>query len=282
MSVAHYENFPVASLLVPTRLRAAVVAIYRFARAADDIADEGDASPAERLAGLDAFGVALDAIGRGDPTVAPPFPELARAIRAHDLPLAPFHELLSAFRQDVTVPRYDTVAALGDYCRRSANPVGRLLLHLYDAATPVHVAWSDAICTALQLTNFWQDVAGDWTRGRVYLPQEDLARFEVREAAIATQRVDDAWRALMRFETSRTRTMLESGRPLVAALPWRLGLELSGVLAGAHWVLDAIDSVDGDVFRRRPALARHDWLLVGWRALFPLGRHRALAADKTA
>ncbi|MEP7206871.1 MAG: squalene synthase HpnC [Casimicrobiaceae bacterium] len=281
MSVAHYENFPVASLLVPARLRPAVVAIYRFARGADDIADEGEASPADRLAGLDAFGAALDAIGRGDTPVAPPFPELASAIRAHDLPLAPFHDLLSAFRQDVTVPRYDTAAALGDYCRRSANPVGRLLLHLYDAATPVHVGWSDAICTALQLTNFWQDIAGDWTRGRVYLPQEDLARFEVLEAAIATQRVDDAWRALMRFETSRTRTTLESGRPLVAALPWRLGLELSGVLAGAHWVLDAIDAVDGDIFRRRPALARGDWLLVGWRALFPSRRHRALATERT-
>lgn len=274
MSVGHYENFPVASLLVPARLRRAVVAIYAFARSADDLADEGAAAPAERLAALRRYDEALTAIAAGRTPVLPPFPELARAIRTHDLPIVLFRDLLSAFAQDVTTARYGSRDALDEYCRRSANPVGRLLLHLYGATTPANVAHSDAICTALQCANFWQDVASDWGRGRVYLPLDDLARFGVTEAAIAEGRVDDRWRALMAYETARTRALLESGRPLTAALPWRLGLELAGVLAGAHWVLDAIDRVEGDVFRRRPALRRRDWSTVAWRALFPSRRHR--------
>ena len=170
MSVGHYENFPVASRLVPARLRGAVVALYRFARAADDLADEGDAPPEARLAALAAYDRALAEIAAGGTPADPPFPELAAAVRAHGLPLAPMHDLVSAFRQDVTVARYATYADLLDYCRRSANPVGRLLLALYRAESPGNGAASDAVCTGLQLTNFWQDVAADWGRGRVYVP----------------------------------------------------------------------------------------------------------------
>jgi len=269
VSVAHYENFPVASFLVPRAIRGAVVAIYRFARTADDLADEGEASPAERLAALDACASGLEAIAAGRAPSTPPFAELATAIARHRLPLEPFHDLLSAFRQDVTTPRYTSATQLLDYCRRSANPIGRLLLHLYDAATPVNLESSDAICTALQLANFWQDVALDWTKGRIYLPQEDLARFGVAEAQIGEARCDAAWRALMTFETARTRAMLDAGRPLVRALPWRLALELSGVLAGGYRILDRIDATGGDVFRRRPTLSRADWAMVAYRALFP-------------
>ena len=276
MAAAHYENFPVASRLVPRHLAPAVLAIYRFARTADDLADEGDASAAERLAALDQVGAALDAIAAGAPPATPPFPELAAAIHRHALPLAPFRDLLSAFRQDVTTTRYATSAELFDYCRRSANPIGRLLLQLYDRSSPANFAHADAICTALQLTNFWQDIAIDWGKGRVYLPHEDMARHGVTEAHIAEGRCDSAWRTLIREETSRTRALLESGRPLAAALPWRLGLELRGVLAGGHRVLDRIDAVDGDVFRHRPQLARHDWLIVASHALFPPRRHRLL------
>lgn len=274
MSVGHYENFPVASRLVPKHLRPAIVAIYAFARGADDIADEGAATAADRLAGLRRYDEALSAIAAGGTPPEPPFPELAHAVRAHGLPIPLLRDLLAAFAQDVTKTRYATRAELDDYCRRSANPVGRLLLHLYGAATPANLAHSDAICTALQCANFWQDIAGDWTRGRVYLPQDDLARFGVPEDAIAAGRVDERWRALMAYETTRTRALLESGRPLVAGLPWRVGLELAGVLAGAHWVLDAIDRVGGDVFRYRPALHGRDWLTVAWHALFPAQRHR--------
>jgi squalene synthase HpnC len=274
----HYENFPVASLLLPRRLRPAVLAIYRFARGADDIADEGDALPAARLAGLAVYDRALDAIAAGAPPGEAPFAELATVIARHALPLAPFRDLLSAFGQDVTTVRYATYATLADYCRRSANPIGRLLLHLYEAATPANLACSDAICTALQLVNFWQDIAPDWRKGRVYLPQEDLARFGVAETQIGAASVDDRWRALLAFETARARTLLESGRPLTRNLPWRLALELGGVLAGGHRILDAIDATGGDVFRRRPRLRRLDWAVVAMHALVPARRHRVAAS----
>jgi squalene synthase HpnC len=269
VSVGHYENFPVASRLVPARLRGAVVALYRFARAADDLADEGDARPEARLAALAAYDRALAEIAAGGTPADPPFPELAAAVRAHGLPLAPMHDLVSAFRQDVTVARYASYADLLDYCRRSANPVGRLLLALYRAESPGNGTASDAICTGLQLTNFWQDVAADWDRGRVYVPQEDLARFGVAEDAIRTRRADDRWRALMAFETARARALLQAGRPLVRALPFRLGLELSAVIEGGLRILARIDRVGGDVFARRPVLTTRDWCAVAYHAVVP-------------
>ncbi|MCC7216780.1 MAG: squalene synthase HpnC [Burkholderiales bacterium] len=269
MSVGHYENFPVASRLVPARLRGAVVALYRFARAADDLADEGDAPPEARLAALAAYDRALAEIAAGGTPPDPPFPALAAAVRAHGLPLSPLHDLVAAFRQDVTVVRYATYADLVDYCRRSANPVGRLLLALYRAETPANGNASDAICTGLQLTNFWQDVASDWERGRVYLPQEDLARFGVAEESIRARRADGRWRALMAFETARARALLQSGRPLARALPFRLGLELSAVIEGGLRILARIDAVGGDVFARRPVLTARDWCAVAYHALVP-------------
>jgi squalene synthase HpnC len=275
VSVGHYENFPVASILVPRRLRPAVVAIYRFARAADDLADEGDAPASERVAALDAFDAALDRIAKGEAVDGPPFPALASALREHALPIAPFHALVSAFRQDVTVTRYADYDSVLDYCRRSANPVGHLLLRLYRAETPANLEASDAICTGLQLTNFWQDIAIDWRKDRVYLPQDDLRRFGVRESQIADARADDAWRALLTFEVARARGLLHAGRPLARALPWRLGLELSAIVSGGLRILDRIEAVGGDVFARRPVLATGDWVAVGWRALFPA---RAAAA----
>jgi squalene synthase HpnC len=274
VSVAHYENFPVASWLVPKGLRPAVGAFYRFARNADDFADEGDLPGEARLAALDRYERALDAIEAGTPSAEPPFPELAAAIARHGLPIALFRDLLSAFRQDVLTTRYAAFEDLLDYCRRSANPVGRLMLCLYDAESPANLLASDSICTALQLINFWQDIAVDWQKGRVYLPAADLARFGVGEEHIATARCDEGWRALLTFESTRTRAMLESGRPLTRALPWRLGLELSGVLAGGHRILDGIDATGGDVFRRRPQLSRTDWALVARDAMFPPRRHR--------
>ena len=178
--------------MVPARYRGAIVAIYRFARATDDIADEGDRDVSARLAALESYQKALDVIERGDtPTL---LADLAFAVRAHALPLGPFRDLLSAFTQDVTVKRYATFADLLDYCRRSANPIGRLVLAVYGVPavvqSPALFAASDAICTALQLTNFWQDVAADFQRGRIYVPQEDMARFDVAESQIADGRAE--------------------------------------------------------------------------------------------
>jgi squalene synthase HpnC len=265
MSVGHYENFPVASWLMPARLRPAVRAIYRFARTADDLADEGVASPAERLSALDGLRAQLSAIELAEPS---DWGDLAAAVREHRLQLPLFHDLLSAFSQDVVTVRYESFEQLTDYCRRSANPIGRLLVHLNDRATPEALAFSDAICSALQLINFWQDVAVDWNKGRVYLPQDELARFEVGEQDIAGASRSAAWRSLMTFQCDRARTMLNSGRPLTRILPGRMGLELRLILAGGNAILDKIAAVDGDVFRHRPILTKWDWLRRAPAALF--------------
>ena len=270
MPVGHYENFPVASVLVPARYRGAVVAIYRFARAADDIADEGDAPAAARHRALDAFRRGLDAIERGETPADPPFAALAPAVREHALPLVLFRDLLSAFGQDVDVTRYSTYADVLDYCRRSANPVGRLLLAMYRVDDPRALAESDAICTALQLANFWQDVAIDWRKGtRLYLPLEDLERFGVPLSQVASGVCDDRFARLMAFETARTRALFEAGRPLIGRLPWRLGLELAAVIAGGSRILERIDAVHGDVFAHRPVLRKRDWALLALRLLAP-------------
>jgi len=269
VSIDHYENFPVASRLVPEHLRGAVVAIYRFARAADDIADEGDATDEQRLADLRAFGAQLDRIAAGERPSEPPFDDLADTIRKHHLPLACFHDLLSAFAQDVTQKRYADFAQLLDYCNRSANPVGRLLLHLYKTASTDNLQRADAICSGLQLANFWQDVTVDWAKGRIYVPQDDLRRFGVTEAQIAEGRFDANWSRLLGFEVARTRAMLEGGRPLAAALPLRLRLELRMVVAGGLRILGKLDATGGNVFRRRPKLHAFDWIRMAGAALAP-------------
>jgi squalene synthase HpnC len=264
--VSHYENFPVASWVGPPALRAAILAIYAFARGADDIADEGDDPPAVRLAGLDCYARMLDRIevasDAGVEPARPPFEALAAAIRRHALPVAPFRDLLSAFRQDVSKARYANIDELFDYCRRSANPIGRLLLHLYGVTAEAELSRADAVCTGLQLANFWQDIALDWAKGRVYLPAADMARFGVSERHIADGVVDERWRLLMAFEVARTRDLLRSGRPLARALPLRARLELKMVVAGGLRILRAIDRAQGDVFRRRPELRRRDWAMM--------------------
>ncbi|MDR1995892.1 squalene synthase HpnC [Azonexus sp.] len=267
MSVDHYENFPVASLLVPARLRRPIEAIYRFARNADDIADEGDAAPTTRLAGLAAYRAELDRIADGEPAATPLFQTLAGAIREHALPLQPFHDLLDAFAQDVVKKRYADYPELLDYCRRSANPVGRLVLHLFERTEPEHLEQSDCICTALQLINFWQDVAIDWRKDRVYIPQGDLPRFQISEADIAASRCTSAWTALMAFEIDRTEALMRRGLPLIHTLPGRLGWEIRLTVQGGLRILERIRGVRGDIFRHRPTLGLRDWLIVAGRSL---------------
>jgi squalene synthase HpnC len=267
VSIEHYENFPVASLLLPAAERAPVAAIYRFARSADDFADEGELAPAERLARLEAYRAELRRIARGEAPGEPLFADLARLVRERGLPLEPLHDLLDAFSQDVVKSRYADFGELLEYCRRSANPVGRLLLHLFRAATPENVAQSDAVCSALQLANFWQDVALDYAKGRIYLPQDEMARFGVSEAHIAERRCDDAWRALLRFQVERTRSMFLGGAPLGRRLPGRIGLEIRATVQGGLRVLDKLGAAQFDVFRRRPVLEWYDWPLLLWRAL---------------
>ena len=215
MSVGHYENFPVGSLVLPRRLRRPVHAIYAFARTADDIADEGDLPNEERLRRLDNLRAELDRLAAGQTLHGELMRRLEReAIRPFNLPLEPFYHLLSAFSQDVVKTRYQHFGELVDYARRSANPIGRLLLHLYGHTDPLSLAQSDGICTALQLINFWQDVAVDWQKGRVYLPQEDLEKFGVSEAQIAEGRADAAFQRLMAYQCQRAHKMLKAGSPM--------------------------------------------------------------------
>ena len=267
MPVDHYENFPVASFLLPRRLVPAVEAIYAFARSADDLADEGDAKPAERLAALHAYEEALDRIARQESVPDPMFARLAAVIAKFQLPLKPFYDLLSAFKQDVETTRYARYEDVLDYCARSANPVGLLMLHLYGAADEENVRDSDAICSALQLINFLQDVAIDQQKERIYLPMEDLTRFAVSPAAFERPEAHGKWSALMRFEVARTRALMLSGAPLALRLRGRIGWELRLVVQGGLRILEAIEAVNYDVFRRRPKLEKRDWLIIFWRAL---------------
>jgi squalene synthase HpnC len=268
VSVGHYENFPVASLLLPAKLREPVAAIYRFARSADDIADEGDEPAARRIARLEEYRARLSGIAAGDMPPDPVFGPLARAIRAHALPLDPFHALLDAFSQDVTRKRYGSYEELLEYCRRSANPVGRLLLHLFKRTTDSNLERSDAVCTALQLINFWQDVEIDFVQDdRIYLPQEDMARFGVTRLHLIERTCDDAWRSLMAFQVGRARTLMLAGASLGRELPGRIGLEIRATVHGGLRILERIEAAGYDVFRRRPALGALDWPLVLARSL---------------
>lgn len=267
MANSHYENFPVASPLLPPELRAPVRVIYAFARSADDLADEGDAPADERLAALQTYVDELDRIDAGEEPHSALFVSLRTTLRDYQLSTTPLRDLLSAFSQDVTTTRYEQFDELLDYCRRSANPVGRLLLALFGETRAESLAQSDAICSALQLINFLQDVAIDWQKARIYLPLEDLRRFGVTEAQIAAGDVDARWHALMQFEIDRARQMMITGAPLARRLPGRMGWELRLVVLGGLRILEKIERVGHDVFNRRPTLGKADWLRLGWRSL---------------
>ncbi|MFM2053224.1 MAG: squalene synthase HpnC [Pseudomonadota bacterium] len=270
MSVDHYENFPVASWLCPPALRPAVVAIYGFARTADDIADEGDATPAQRAADLAAYRDDLRSVARGhapSPRWAAVFVPLAAMFRRHHLPLALLEALLDAFEQDLRQGRYADRAELLRYCERSANPVGRLLLHLYGVRDDASLRQSDAICSALQLVNFWQDCSRDHPRGRIYLPRADWARFGVTEEALLAGRDTARTRALIADEVAWTRAMMLDGAPLALRLPGRTGWELRLVVQGGLRILDKIGAMGFGTLAARPAIGARDGPGLLWRAL---------------
>ncbi len=266
LPIEHYENFPVASILLPKRLRYPVSVIYRFARTADDFADEGNASPAERLAQLETYKQQLDTIVRGQMPSMPLFVRLRQVIIDFQLPLSLFYDLLDAFSQDVVKTRYASYAEILDYCRRSANPIGRLMLGLFGAVTPENLRDSDRICTSLQLINFWQDVAIDWQKQRVYLPKEDLEHFGIDDNDMDLQMAGAKWQALMQCQVRRARAMMLAGAPLGQRLTGRIGLEIRTVIQGGLFILDKIEAVEMDVFRRRPQVGKLDYLRLLWAA----------------
>jgi squalene synthase HpnC len=269
MSVDHYENFPVASILCPPRLRPAIAAIYWYARTADDLADEGNAPPAQRLQQLANYRADLRAVaagGRHRGAWSGVFDPLATVLREHRLPVALLEDLLSAFEQDVTRQRYADRDDLLDYCRRSANPVGRLLLHLYGVDDAPSLRRSDAICTALQLINFWQDLSIDLPRGRLYLPLADCERLGVTPDAVMQGQDTPAIRALVADACGWARGLMQDGAPLVHRLPGRAGWELRLVVQGGLRILDKIAAMDHAAIRERPRLRWWDGLPMLWRA----------------
>jgi squalene synthase HpnC len=269
--VSHYENFPVASLLCPPHLRPPIAAIYWFARTADDIADEGDATPQARLADLAAYRADLMATAAGlpaSPRWVAVFEQLKPQLARFELPVNLLADLLSAFEQDAVKQRYADEVELLDYCKRSANPVGRLLLHLYGLRDAASLQMSDEICTALQLINFWQDLGVDIPRGRIYLPADAWARHGVDEAQLLTLQASPSTTALIAEHVHAARAMMVRGAPLAKKIPGRGGWELRLVVQGGLRILDKIEAQGFTTLQRRPRLNPWDLVVMGWRALF--------------
>lgn len=259
----HYENFPVASHLVPPALRPHVAAIYAFARGADDIADEPGRSVPERLRLLDEWSAHLR-----QPARSAVFAALAETRQRFDLPLSLFDDLLSAFRQDVERTSYATWNEVLDYCRRSANPVGRLMLRLAGAASERADRWSDDVCTALQLTNFWQDLLIDWRRGRLYVPEEVWAASGARpEELDRDSALSMTWRRALTECGARTHALFVAGRPVCDEVRGRLRYELRATWLGGMRILGRLEGVGFDVVNRRPTLGMADAVVIGWKAL---------------
>jgi hydroxysqualene synthase len=267
----HYENFPVASRLLPRHMRPHVAAIYAFARLADDMADEGERLAAERLADLEDWREWLHAAAGGGSTDCGPhsqvFVALGQTIAQCRLPVSLLDDLLSAFAQDVTVKRYATWADVLGYCRRSANPVGRLVLRIAGCDDPSMDAASDAVCTALQLTNFWQDFAVDWRKGRLYVPEDVWQPTGAREADLDARRLTREWRAALEEMSRRTRALFAEGRAVCDGVGGRLRWELRATWLGGNRILDKLDASGFDVFNARPALSVGDAPWIIWRML---------------
>ncbi len=271
----HYENFPVASWLCPPHLRAPIAAIYGFARTADDIADEGDASAQQRLDDLAGMQDDLLRLGSSRPHSGrwpKVFDALAPVLTQYKLPLHLLTDLLDAFAQDVLKTRdkssYRTEVELLDYCRRSANPIGRLLLHLYQVTGDTSLRMSDQICTALQLINFWQDLSRDLPRGRFYLPADECDKFNVTPMQLLAGKATPAVLALIKAQVELAKAMMLDGAPLAKHIPGRAGWELRLVVQGGLRIIDKIEQMQYATLTARPAIKALDAPILLWRAVF--------------
>lgn len=267
MAQSHYENFPVASRLLPKHLRQPIAVIYAFARRADDFADEGDLSNDERIAALTDFGNKLELIEQGKDVDDTTFIALADVIKQHQLPISLFHDLLTAFKMDVTKARYANFGEVMEYCRYSANPVGRLLLHLNKATSPQNLGYSDAVCSALQLTNFLQDISQDLEESdRIYLPQDEMEQYGVSEEDIRNKLTNSASQNLIQFQIQRARKLMQAGAPIGKVLKGRMGLELRMTIMGGSRILYKLNQQHDDVFSR-PRLNKWDIVWIIWKAI---------------
>jgi squalene synthase HpnC len=274
IAAAHYENFTVGSWLLPRRLRRHIAAIYAFARAADDFADEGDLSAAQRLARLDDWQRRLEDAYAGR-CVGPIFVALADTAARFDIPIEPFHRLLRAFRADAEFRGFDSAAELLDYCRCSADPVGHLILYLFGYRDAARRQLADKVCTGLQLANFWQDISVDAAKGRIYVPREDLAGFGCSAADIAAGKSTPQLGRLIGLEVAWAESLLLEGRALAGLVDRRLGREIYLFAGGGLAILRRIRQSHYDVLSRRPTVSRRDKLALIWGALL---FHRGEAA----
>lgn len=264
---SHYENFPVASWFLPRRMRYPVAVIYAFARRADDLADEGELTDTQRINELNQLAQQIDALYDNMPSKDPVFIALADCVQKFNLPRQLFLDLIDAFKQDVTKKRYADFGELMQYCRRSANPVGRLMLYIYGKTDTKTLAQSDAICSALQLINFYQDMAQDYAEmGRIYIPLDEIRSSFVNETYFQNQRTDGPMILLMRRQYERAHKLLQGGAPLGKSLKGRFGFEIRLIIAGGSRILLKLDRQTDNVFSR-PRLNFNDWLWIFWKAL---------------
>lgn len=269
IALGHYENFPVVSWVLPRALRTHFFNVYAFCRWADDLGDEIEgAERSLELLGwwrsqLKACYAGLPGAGQkqstGSVRLHPVFVALAPTIVEFNLPQSAFEDLIQAFEQDQRVLEYETFEQLQEYCRRSANPVGRLVLHLCRSVTEENLAWSDSICTGLQLANFWQDVARDFEMGRIYLPAEDRRRFGYSPEQMQNREFNPAFQQLMEFEVARARQFLWDGLPLVPQLPGRLQVDIDLFARGGLKILDHVEGVQFNVWKTRPEVAKREF-----------------------
>jgi squalene synthase HpnC len=268
LAQTHYENFPVASRLLPAWLRPHVAAIYAFARHADDFADEGDFSDSERLEHLNEYRHKLYDIEKDSTVSDPVFIALKHTIETHRLPTEQFHKLLSAFKQDVTKKRYANIAEVLDYCDRSANPVGYLLLCLFNRTTEKNIAYSNNICSALQIINFLQDISVDYQKDRIYLPQDELQKYRITGKHIAERRHTASWKKFMGSQLDRVEAMMLDGAPLAKVLPGRTGLEIRATVVGGLSIINKLRKQNLYRFPDQPRLDLLDWVKILATAIY--------------
>lgn len=261
----HYENFPVGSYLIPKRLREPIHLVYTYARVADDLADEGSMSVTERIDKINEWQQHLHKAIKGNSNIEL-FVKLSNAIREFQIPLQLFDDLLIAFRKDVSNPKYQDFEEVLEYCRFSANPIGRILLAIFECSTVESCRLSDAICTALQLTNFWQDISVDTGRNRIYIPTSDFFEFNVKISDLQSTANAKAFCDLMRREVERTRVLFETGKPLFSLVNKKFQFELKMIWNGGMRILEKIESQNFDTRKKRPSLNLFDKLLIVMRS----------------
>lgn len=267
LSKKHYENFPVASFLIPKHKRTDIAIVYWFARAADDLADEGQFSPGERLSALDEFEKHFNESLKGK-FISDEHKILSDVIVRNSLNPKDFKDLISAFRQDVTKNRYENFDEILDYCKRSANPVGRIVLNIFNIKNEEAYNYSDKICTALQLTNFFQDVEIDYAKNRIYFPKDEMLRFNVDEKLFEMKENNPNFSALLKYSIERTRNLFNQGKSLFRFLRGRLKLEIKWTVAGGEKILSKIEKNNYQIFGNRPKLNKADFISILLKSIF--------------